>query len=195
MRGDGGELWGLRKRERNSTGWRGCNDTAQPWLHQKWYEQTLLRPYFTLRRANVPLTKLIPRQSLCTFEDFWVKLPARPSPFRGAALAPPPARHFFFISLATLENARLRESATFPHFYFLLVLYCPEAYPVQVTQQQLLLPRLSPMNYGHGYPLRLPFPFFEFIGLEEVFLDTSRVEVSRRDTVTNVSCLFDFGSD
>lgn len=47
-------------------------------LHQKCHEQTLLRPYFTLRRANVPLTKLIPRQSLCTFEDFWVKLPAPP---------------------------------------------------------------------------------------------------------------------
>ena len=97
---------------------------AQLCLHQKCYEQTLLRPYFTLGWANVPLTKLIPWQSLCTFEDFWVKLAAPAHSYRATF----PFFLFVFLPtlLRTLENSSIPLRDVSPPYNFPLLVSLDE---------------------------------------------------------------------
>lgn len=130
---------------------------AQPCvLHQKCCEQTLLRPYFTLGWANVPLTKLIPRQSLCTFEDFWVKLAALPR----RALLP---SYFLFHFLG---NARVARKRHFSPFLPSPSPPLPRPAPRYTAPSPPLLnrrrcnnssPRLSPVNQHIATRLCVPF--------------------------------------
>lgn len=147
----GGEARGGKEKEDSR------NDTLRnPVLHQKCCEQTLLRPYFTLGWANVPLTKLIPRQSLCTFEDFWVKLAALPR----RALLP---SYFLFHFLG---NARVARKRHFSPFLPSPPPPLPRPAPRYTAPSPPLLnrrrcnnssPRLSPVNQHIATRLCVPF--------------------------------------
>lgn len=172
---------------------------AQPCvLHQKCCEQTLLRPYFTLGWANVPLTKLIPRQSLCTFEDFWVKLAALPR----RALLP---SYFLFHFLG---NARVARKRHFSPFLPSPRPPLPRPAPRYTAPSPPLLnrrrcnnssPRLSPVNQHIATRLCVPFRSifiavraFLFLRLEMILLDFESILFHFHDSLKEQGSSFNF---
>lgn len=95
-----------------------------------------------LRRGNSPLTKLIPRQSLCTFKDFWVN-PLRPKP--SAAFSP-----------AAGGSPGCAAALVLSHFFPLLALLLP-LFLFECTCREVRQRRV-PSDSVAFIPVALPFP-------------------------------------
>lgn len=110
------------------------------------HERTLLRSVFYAPPGNSPLTKLIPRQSLCTLKDFWVN-PLRPKPScpRPAPRSPPPG-----------GSPGCTTAPVFSPLFSALSALSPPLFLFQYTSRGSKT-ATSPIRLGRSYPGH-PFP-------------------------------------